>query len=132
MKPDFRRTDFQVLTELARHADRTFPENVGANVCFNIFKEWLETVCDRCIPKRRIRRGHQSIKPLWYTPKVGRVIEEQQTAYRPSNRHLTEVNVMAHVNACRSEANPKMSQAQQRRICYPVCQTKPKSILLLC
>ena len=70
-----------------------------ANVCFNIFKEWQETLC---IPKRRVRRGQQSTKPLWWKPKVGRVIEERQTAYRRSKRHRTEVNVMAHVNACRA------------------------------
>ena len=68
---------------------------------------------DRCIPKRRVRRGHQSTKPLWWTPEVGRVIEERQAAYRRSKRHRTdayrrskrhrtEVNVMAHVNACRA------------------------------
>ena len=65
-KPDLRRADFWLLRELASHADPTFPEHAGANVCFNIFKEWLETLCDRCIPKRRVRRGHQSTKPLWW------------------------------------------------------------------
>ena len=84
MKPDFRRADVRLLRKLASHADPTFKEDAGANVCFNIFKEWLETVCDRCIPKRRIRRGHQSTKPLWWTLEVGRVIEERQAAYRRS------------------------------------------------
>ena len=102
MKPEFRRADFRLLRELASHADPTFQEDAGANVCFNIFKEWLETLCDRCIPKLRVRRGHQSTKPLWWTPEVGRVIEERQAAYRRSKRHRTEVNVMAHVNACRA------------------------------
>ena len=102
MKPVFRRADFRLLRELASHADPTFLEDAGTNVCFNIFKEWLETLCDRCIPKRRVRRGYQSTKPLWWTPEVGCVIEEQQAAYRRSKRHLTEVNVMAHVNACRA------------------------------
>ena len=102
MKLGFRRADFQLLRELASHADPTFPEDAGANVCFNIFKEWLETLCDRCIPKRRVRRRHQSTKPLWWTPEVGRVIEERQAAYCRSKRHQTEVNVMTHVNACRA------------------------------
>ena len=88
MKPDFRRADFRLLRELAIHADPTFPEDAGANVCFNIFKEWLETLCDSCIPKRRVRRGHQSTKPLWWTPEVGRVIEERQAAYRRSKALL--------------------------------------------
>ena len=39
MKPDFRRANFRLLRELASHADSTFPEDAGANVCFNIFKE---------------------------------------------------------------------------------------------
>ena len=55
------------------------------------------------MPKRRVRRVHQSTKPLWRMPEVGRVIEERQAAYCRSKRHRTEVNVMAHVNACRSE-----------------------------
>ena len=102
MKSDFRRADIRLLIELASHADPTFPEDAGANVCFNIFKEWLETLCYRCFPKRRVRRSHQSTKPLWWTPEVGHVIEERQAAYRHSKRHQTEVNVIAHVNACRA------------------------------
>ena len=97
IKPDFRRADFRLLRELASHADPTFPEDVEANVCFNIFREWLETLCDRCIPKRRIRRGHQSTKLLWWTLEVGRLIEERQAAYRLSKRHRTEVNVNVHM-----------------------------------
>ena len=102
MKPNFRRADFRLLRELASHADPTYPEDAGENVCFNIFKEWLDTLFDRCIPKRRVRRGHQATKLLWWTPEVGRVIEERQAAYRRSKRHRTEVNVMTHVNGCRA------------------------------
>ena len=132
MTPDFRRADFRLLRELASHTNPTFPENAGANVCFNNFEEWLETLCDRCIPKRRVRRGHQSTKPLWWSPEVGRVIKERQAAYRRSKRHRTEVNVMAHVNACRAvEYILRNSQSQQRRAGYSGCQTKPKGILLL-
>ena len=101
-KPDFRRADFRLLRELVSHADPTFPEDTGANVCFHLFKEWLETLCDRYIPKRRIRTGRQVTKPLWWTPEVGREMDEQQAAYLRSKKHQAEVNVMAHVNACRT------------------------------
>ena len=99
-KPDFRRANFHRLRELAA-AGPYFPEGVGASQEFTIFRTWLETLCEQCIPTRYVSRDAKSTKPLWWTPEVGQAISDRQRLHRTYKRDRTEENRVAHISACR-------------------------------